>query len=37
MLARKGYPAGVAYGVVRAALAEHGAQEEELGEEPPDG
>ncbi|HZG88819.1 MAG TPA: regulatory protein RecX, partial [Pseudonocardia sp.] len=37
MLARKGYPAGVAYGVVRAALAEHGAQEEELGGEPPDG
>jgi len=34
MLARKGYGAGVAYGVVRAALAEHGAAEE-LGDEPP--
>ncbi|WP_308257940.1 regulatory protein RecX, partial [Pseudonocardia lacus] len=34
MLARKGYGAGVAYGVVRAALAEHGA-DEELGDEPP--
>ena len=31
MLARKGYGAGVAYRVVREALAEHGA-EEELGE-----
>lgn len=36
MLARKGYPAGVAYGVVRTALAEHGADDDELGaEEPP--
>ncbi|WP_376768516.1 regulatory protein RecX [Pseudonocardia pini] len=34
MLARKGYPPGVAYGVVRTALAEHGAEEDELG--PPD-
>jgi regulatory protein len=31
MLARKGYPAGVATEVVRAALAERGADEEELG------
>ncbi len=36
MLARKGYPAGVAYGVVRSALADHGAQEDELGAEAPD-
>ncbi|WP_344411913.1 regulatory protein RecX [Pseudonocardia ailaonensis] len=34
MLARKGYPSGIAYGVVRTALAEHGAEDEELG--PPD-
>lgn len=34
MLARKGYPAGLAYEVVRTALAEHGADEDELG--PPD-
>ncbi|MCO1660856.1 regulatory protein RecX [Pseudonocardia humida] len=34
MLARKGYGAGVAYGVVRAAMAEHGA-DEEFGDEPP--
>jgi regulatory protein len=31
MLARKGYPPGIAYGVVRTALAEHGADEDELG------
>jgi len=31
MLARKGYPVGVATEVVRAALAEHGAEEDELG------
>jgi regulatory protein len=31
MLARKGYPAGVATEVVRAALAERGADEDELG------
>jgi regulatory protein len=31
MLARKGYPAGVATEVVRAALAERGAEEDELG------
>jgi regulatory protein len=37
MLARKGYGAGVAYRVVREALAEHGADVEELdGAEPPD-
>jgi regulatory protein len=36
MLARKGYGAGVAYRVVREALAEHGADVEELdGAEPP--
>jgi regulatory protein len=34
MLARKGYPASVATEVVRAALAERGAEEDELG--PPD-
>ncbi|MCW0213168.1 MAG: recombination regulator RecX [Pseudonocardia sp.] len=34
MLARKGYPPGVVYGVVRDALAAHGAEEDELG--PPD-
>jgi regulatory protein len=32
MLARRGYPAGVAYRVVREALAAHGAEEAELGE-----
>jgi regulatory protein len=31
MLARKGYSAGTAYRVVRAALAEHGAEVDELG------
>lgn len=31
MLARKGYPASVTYGVVRAALADLGAEEDELG------
>jgi regulatory protein len=31
MLARKGYPAGLAHQVVRAALVEHGAEEDELG------
>ena len=37
MLARKGYGAAVAYRVVREALAEHGADVEELdGAEPPD-
>jgi regulatory protein len=36
MLARKGYGAGVAYRVVREALAAHGADEEELGAEPMD-
>jgi regulatory protein len=35
MLARKGYGGGVAYGVVRAALAEHGADADELGTDPP--
>lgn len=35
MLARKGYGAGLAYGVVRDALAEHGAELEELASEPP--
>jgi regulatory protein len=34
MLARKGYGGGVAYSVVRTALAEHGA-DEELGDEAP--
>ncbi len=32
MLARRGYPAGIAYRVVREALAAHGAEEDELGE-----
>jgi regulatory protein len=36
MLARKGYGAGVAYGVVKEALAEHGADHEELGADGPD-
>jgi regulatory protein len=37
MLARKGYGAAVAYRVVREALAENGADVEELdGAEPPD-
>ncbi|MEU7817327.1 RecX family transcriptional regulator, partial [Pseudonocardia sp. NPDC049154] len=31
MLARKGYPAPIAYRVVRTALAQHGAEEDELG------
>ncbi|WP_308116901.1 RecX family transcriptional regulator [Pseudonocardia sp. WMMC193] len=31
MLARKGYPSSIAYSVVRTALAEHGADEDELG------
>jgi regulatory protein len=31
MLARKGYPAAVAYQVVRAELAAHGAEDDELG------
>ena len=31
MLARKGYGAGIAYRVVREALAEHGAEPDELG------
>ena len=31
MLARRGYPSGVATEVVRTALAEHGAEEDELG------
>ena len=35
MLARKGYGAGVAYAVVRAGLAAHGAEADELGGEPP--
>ena len=34
MLARKGYGGGTAYGVVREALAAHGAEEDELGVEP---
>jgi regulatory protein len=34
MLARKGYPPGLAHEVVRSALASHGAEEDELG--PPD-
>lgn len=38
MLARKGYGASVAYRVVREALADHGADAEELGDtDPPDG
>jgi regulatory protein len=38
MLARKGYGGGLAYGVVRTALAEHGADTEEFdGGEPPAG
>jgi len=37
MLARKGYGAGVAYRVVREALAERGAEIDELGTEPADG
>jgi regulatory protein len=37
MLARKGYGAGVAYRVVREALAERGAEIDELGTEPTDG
>lgn len=36
MLARKGYPAGVAYTVVREALAEHGAEPDELGADVPE-
>jgi regulatory protein len=36
MLARKGYGAGVAYTVVREAIAARGAEEDELGEEPPE-
>jgi SOS response regulatory protein OraA/RecX len=36
MLARKGYGAGIAYGVVRDALAERGADVDELGSEPAD-
>jgi regulatory protein len=31
MLARRGYPGGIAYRVVREALAAHGAEEDELG------
>ena len=34
MLARRGYPGGIAYRVVREALAAHGAEEDELGTEP---
>ncbi len=34
MLARKGYGAGVAYRVVKEALAEHGAEADEFGAEP---
>jgi regulatory protein len=34
MLARKGYPGGIAYRAVREALAAHGAEIDELGEEP---
>jgi regulatory protein len=37
MLARKGYGAGVAYGVVKEALAEHGAEQDELDGDAPDG
>ncbi len=36
MLARKGYPAGLAYRVVREVLAAHGADVDELGTEPPE-
>ena len=36
MLARKGYGAGVAYSVVREAIAARGAEEDEMGEEPPE-
>ncbi|TCK25289.1 regulatory protein RecX [Pseudonocardia endophytica] len=36
MLARKGYGAGVAYSVVRDAIAARGAEEDEMGEEPPE-
>lgn len=36
MLARRGYGAGTAYGVVREALAAHGADADELGSEPAD-
>jgi regulatory protein len=36
MLARKGYGAGTAYGVVKEALAAHGAEADELGSEPVD-
>ena len=36
MLARKGYGAGTAYRVVRAALAEHGADAGELHVDVPD-
>ena len=32
MLARRGYPGGIAYRVVREALAAHGAEQDELGE-----
>ena len=32
MLARRGYPGGIAYRVVREALAAHGAEHDELGE-----
>jgi regulatory protein len=35
MLARKGYAAGTAYRVVREALAEHGAEPDELGADGP--
>ena len=34
MLARRGYPGGIAYRVVREALADHGADDDELGAEP---
>ena len=37
MLARKGYGAGTAYRIVREALAERGAEADELGSEPADG
>jgi regulatory protein len=33
MLARRGYPGGIAYRVVREALADHGADDDELGSE----
>ncbi len=36
MLARRGYPSGIAYRVVRDALAAHGADIDELGTEPDD-